>query len=229
MMMLLALALSLPSATVGLHVVEINEMELDRAISLAHDFADAIEDGYGHEVRVGSSVWSECEDESACARELAVRDGAAIVILLRMYKTPNFLLVAATRARSDGRAVLALSRRLREGEPIEADLRALVQELFADQREEVLVTHELPQAVVEDDGPPWFWIGAGVSAGLGAIGLGFSLGSLRARQQLLDGADGYDRVGSLEKEMREYAIVGNVFFVTALLSLGTAILLEVIE
>ena len=221
---MLPLMLSCVGAIVTINVVEADAER--RSLELAHALGDLIEERYDHQVRAGTAI-GDCTDETSCARELALRDGAEIVLLLRVYQTPHFLLLAVTRTRADGRAVLAASRRFREDAPLDAELTPLVRELFGDQAPP-LQTAELPPPVVESR-PPWIWIGTGVSAGLGAIGLGFSLSSLAARRELAGGVEGYDRVGSLTSRMEDHALAGNIFFVSALLTFGTAVLLEVLE
>lgn len=132
-------------ATLGIHVVEIRDLPLARALQVAEELGRELEQHHGQKTRVGNLLWAECEDdEAACVRELCARDDSAAVILLRFFETPNTLLITALRARADGAAVLNASAKLRAsaggearagaGEERREEIAELARALFPDLR-----------------------------------------------------------------------------------------------
>lgn len=227
-------------ATLGVHVVEIRDLPLARALEVAEQLGRELERHHGQKTRVGNVLWAECgDDEAGCVRELCARDDSAAVILLRFFETPTTLLITALRARADGATVLNVSKKLRLGddEHRDAEIAALARELFPDlgppvveapaRAREAIVPAQLEH---RESGPPWLMLGGlGASALFAGLGVVFESNSRSAQRELLDGVSGRDRIEVLSERRDRDAVLAIAFFSAAVVSAGASIALEVIE
>jgi hypothetical protein len=218
--------LSALGATLSIHVVEVKDLPLDQALSIAHALGDELAEVSGDRVVVSDQLWSQCEDEAACARELAQRDGASGVLLLHVFRTPHTLLLIADRRRSDGARVLTVSRRIEAKAEWRAEIASLAREVFVDRLQ--VATPVGAPAKLDNSGTPWFLIGSGSAGIFTTVGVAFALSSISARSDLLDGARGAE-IDRLTSRMELHQTLMNICLAGAIASFAAGIVLEVLQ
>lgn len=227
-----SVALTLISATVGLHLEQVVDLPLARALELAGQLSDAIEARTGARAVVDDPVWSTCKSDDRCLGQIRARTGAETILLLRLVGGVQRVRLVVERFPE----LEVLEPRVEQDVSLDptaadAELRVLAARLFAEgiaARPPAVET--APPVELPPDEPPSLlptWLCVGASAALLGAGVAFGASSASARSDSQDPLLDDPGFEALADRTQRHAWVANVLYVAAGVSLaaGTALLL----
>lgn len=212
---LAAVALSLVSADVGLHLESRSDLSVDQSLRISHALAQAIQAHTGHAVVIDDPLWPSCGAEQGCLDQILARTRTRNVVLLRAYAGPTRIRLVAERAPRIAHSTVDLPL-AEEGwtQPLEA----MAATLFPDARPQDLVL-----AAPSTDAPtprrsvrvaPW--VAAGLTVATAAVGAGFGVSSLKARNSLVGPPDlNPDVFAQRLDRMDQHGMAANTLLLTA--------------
>lgn len=232
---LLAIALTLAGATVGIRLEESEELSIEEAMQITEAFGRAIEARSGLTPVIDDPVWGVCRAADRCLSEVRSRTGANDVVLVRLFGAPKKVRLVAQKFRLG----MPPDQRYEINVPIEreawnAPLEEAARNMF-EPKVELKARVEPPKLELHKDPPPiapasetsiapWVLIGAGATALIAGSVLGLSSRSARGAVETEPHTDA--EVEELTDRLKVHGWTANVLFSVSVLSVagGAALL-----
>lgn len=233
---LLAIALTLAGATVGIRLEESEELSIEEAMQITEAFGRAIQARSGLTPVIDDPVWGVCRAADRCLPEVRARTGASDIVLVKLFGAPKKIRFVAQKFR----AGLPPDQRYEINVPIEreawsAPLEEAARNMF-EPKVELKARVEPPKVELTKDPPatapveetsvaPWVLIGAGATALIAGSILGLSSRSARGSVETEPHTDA--EVEELTDRLKVHGWTANILFSVSVLSAagGAALLL----
>jgi hypothetical protein len=233
----LALALTLAGATVGIRLEETEELSIEAAMQIAEAFGRAIEVRSGLSPVIDDPVWGVCRAADRCLSEVRERTRASDVVLIKLFGAPKKVRLIAQRFRFG----LPPDERFEINIPIDREswstpLEEAARNMFAAGKKEppkiATPVIEIPKDPVlpppqETALAPWILIGAGATALI--LGSVFGISSRNARNAVETEPHSDVEVEELTSRLKTHGWTANILFSVSVLSAGGGLALLFLE
>lgn len=227
-------------ATVGVHIEELGEISLRRALVAVEAFERAIEKRTGRPIRLDDPTWG-CEGSDRCIGEIRARTGGEDLVLVRVLAGPSkihLLLARFGPKEAPGPRVAEAHLSPDKDAGWDPALDAAARSLFPEPALSAIAA-ELPSPETRAPLPParsqltlrstlpWAAIGAGLIAG--GVGAAFALSNRNARAQIRSSALPASEYEALSDRARAHGLWADVLLGTSALGLIAGVTLLVID